>query len=201
MATDSNFNTFKELYRKVDIVARIRYDAARRLRTHQKLSQWVITFLSLLLILVPLLQALDVPLRHSENFLNAVSVFLAVLVLVYSLLIGMENYAGRAEKMQNCGTELSYLTRELYPYRELDHEENAYKDFSLKYQIILEKHENHEPIDFKQFTLERKWKQYYQNKFHYAFAWLTINIQYYLNFWHYMVVTLSTLVTIYYLFT
>jgi hypothetical protein len=200
MVTGCNNKTFDELYRKVDIVARIRYDTARRLKTHQQLSQWVISFLSFLLILVPLSQALDIPLKHSENFFNAVGVSLAILVLVYSLLIGIENYGGRSDKMQNCGTELSYLAREIYPYRGVPHEAEVYKSFSRQYQTILEKYENHDLIDYKQFTLGKNWKQHYKNFPHYALAWLTINLQYYLGFWHYVLVTLSTILMIVYLY-
>lgn len=200
MTTNLNSKTFDELYRKVNIVTNIRYISARRFRFNQQLSQWTITFISLLLILIPLLQALDMTLRHDQKLFDVVSVFLAILVLVYSLLISMENYSVRAEKMQNCGTELSNLTRDIYPYLGAKHHKNHYNNFSVRYQNILEKYENHDSIDYKKYTIEKDWNKYYKNIGHYIFAWLIINFQYCLYFWHYGLVSLGTISIIYYLF-
>ena len=169
-----NHESFKELHRKVDKVSRLRYNAADRLKRHQQFSQWITTLLSVILIIVPLLQALKVKTNVSDQFLNAIQVFLAVLILAYSLLLGIENYSSRSEKMHTCGLELSSLAREIYPYLEIENEallgillyrlsrkprrtENdsfLYKRFSEKYQSILEKYENHSQIDNNLYDLE-----------------------------------------------
>jgi len=224
MNNTCNQKTFKELYRKIDKVTRIRYIAANRLKIHQKLSQWITTLLSVLLIIVPLLQALKVPIRSSEQFLNAVQVFLAVLVLAYSLLLGTENYSSRAENMESCGVELSFLAREIFPYIEADHDIYLYKIFSEKYQSILVKYKNHDPIDHKLYILEKidiRLKKiyslpildyrivrlitpiylYFQDLLFFYLRWLIIKVYFFLGFWHYALVSLGSTAIIYYIFS
>jgi len=198
---DTSKDSLQELYRKVEIVTRTRYETARRFETHQKLSQWIITGLSLVLILIPLLQALEFSLKHDEKFQNLVSIFLAVFVLAYSLLLANENYSARAERIHNCATKLSELSRDIYPYLDSNYDYKLYQDFSKRYQVILEKYENHDPIDYEAFKLKTKnWKHYYNNLISYIRAWIIVKIQYYiLEFWHYYLVTIGTLLMLFYL--
>jgi hypothetical protein len=160
-----NHESFKKLHRKVDKVSRLRYNAADRLKRHQQFSQWITTLLSVILIIVPLLQALKVKTNVNDQLLNAIQVFLAVLILAYSLLLGIENYSSRSEKMHTCGLELSSLAREIDPYLEIENDsflykifskkyQSLYKIFSEKYQSILEKYENHSQIDNNLYDLK-----------------------------------------------
>ncbi len=191
--------TFDEIYRRIDVTTRVRYNAANRFKTHQWLSQWIVTLLSVGLIVIPLLKALNVPLRTSPQLLDAVEVFLAVLVLAYSLLLGNENYAGRAEKMLACGMELSRLARELYPLQGKEYDEAKYLSFSERYHDILERYDNHNDIDYKIYTLNNRQK-YYPNIINFSRAWILIQIQYCLNFSHYALVTIGVLTSVAYAF-
>ena len=219
-----NHESFKGLYRKVDKVSRLRYNAADRLKRHQQFSQWITSLLSVILIIVPLLQALKVKTNVSDQLLNAIQVFLAVLILAYSLLLGIENYSSRSEKMHTCGLELSSLAREIYPYLEIENDSFLYKRFSEKYQSILEKYENHSQIDNNLYDLKIRKKDlcnrinepkeidikrtisyhyliFYCRCLAYVCDWLFLNFIYWLNYWHYAVVSIGCIGIIYYVFS
>ncbi|GFE71936.1 SLATT domain-containing protein [Chroococcus sp. FPU101] len=196
MGIKSN-KTFEELHRRIDVVTRVRYIAARRLKIHQRLSQWVITLISVILIIIPLLQTFQIKTKVSEQALNVIEVFLGVAILAYSLLLNMENYTSRAEKMQSCGVELTFLKSRIYPYIHYKHNTKLYNQFAEKYNIILEKYENHDDIDYKFFTLE---KPQGFSKENFYFAWIAIKIRFWLSFSHYIIVIFILIATIYYIF-
>lgn len=183
----------------MDVTLRIRYNAADRLTRHHKLSQWILALTSIELIIIPLLQAMQIPMRVNPQLLNAIEVSLAVLTLTYSLLLGMENYYGRAEKTLSCGKEITKLTRDVYPLLNQSHDAIKYKEMSDRYQDILDKYENHEPIDYEIYKINNP-EKYYQNKVLYLLAWISVKIKYILNFWHYIVVSIGIAASILYIF-
>jgi len=191
--------SFNELYRRVDVTTRTRYNAAQRLQSHHRFSQWVVTLVSVALIAIPLFQAMNVPLKRSPQLLNSVEVFLAVLVLAYSLLLGNENYSGKSEKMLNCGLELGRLSRRIYPHLDKPHQEDLYKELSEEYHDILEKFENHDPIDYEVYRINNP-SIYYKNKATHVIAWLVVKFKYILGYWHYIGVTLGVIFAILYIF-
>ncbi len=73
----------------------------------------------------------------------------AVLVLAYSLLLGMANYSARAVKMHGCGLELGRLARKLVFLVNRGHiSAYEYQECAKCYYDILDKHENHMHIDY-----------------------------------------------------
>ncbi len=188
-----------QLYRKIEVTTKIRYNSARRLANHHKLSQWAITLISVVLILVPLFQAMEVPLRASTQVLNSIEVFLAVLVLAYSLLLGAENYAVRAHKMLTCGLELGRLARDLAPHIQQPHQEDVYKQFSTRYHDILDRYDNHDDIDYDIYRIRNR--QRYFPKFHlFIMSWFMIRLRYWAGFAHYFVVFLLIGFSIWFVF-
>ena len=151
-------NRFAELHRKISITAGTRFHAARRLARHAKYSQWTIAMLSVLLILVSLVPALGLKTEMSAPYLNAVQVGLAVLVLVFSLLISMDNHSVKADKMHRCGIELGRLARKLETFRTREGSDQDYQELSEQYFEILNQYDNHEHVDylFQQLTLLKK---------------------------------------------
>lgn len=107
---------FKELLRRVEITGKARYYASRRLSIHQSMSQWTLTALALGQIVISLTPALSLQINWTEKYLAFGSIFFSVLILAYTLLLGMGAYGPRAVKIHNCGLELGRLARELYPY-------------------------------------------------------------------------------------
>ena len=187
--------SFNELNRRVVTTTSIRYGSATRLSSHHRFSQWVVTLVSVALIIIPLFQAMKVPLKHSPQLLDAVEVLLAVIVLVYSLLLGNENYSGRAEKMLTCGLELGRLSRRIYPHLDKPHEQALYEELSEEYHDILEKYPNHDSVDYKLYRVSQP-NEYYMNKFVYIFDWFSVKLEYTIGYWHYITVIVGVIATL-----
>jgi hypothetical protein len=164
-------NVFDELYRRVYITARASFCAARRLELQSRWSQWTIAMASVALLFIPLAQTFDFELRISTRMLNVLEILLAVIVLVFSLLIGAEIHLIKADKMQRRGLELASIYYALEPYRKKEEDNALYTGFCTKYDSVLERYDNHLPIDYLEFTLTKK-RDYYPDRWSYLRAWV-----------------------------
>lgn len=196
-----NKQPLNELHRNISITAKVRYRAAERLNSHHRLSQWVVTFASVALIAIPLLQAMGINLRYNQELLDSMEVFLAVLVLVYSLLLGNEGYSSKAEKMLNCGLELGRLNNEIYPYLDQQFEQEIYEKFLREYYNILEKYPNHDSIDYEFYRISKKHEYYKDVKWHlFLLSYMHVKFKYYVSYWHYIAVMLGVVAALFVVF-
>lgn len=101
-----------------------------------------------MLVFVALVPALELETDVSVPYLNAIQVGLAVLVLVFSLLIGLDNYSVRADKMHRCGLELGRLERRLYSFLNREGTDAEYEELNEQYFEILNQYENNEEVDY-----------------------------------------------------
>jgi hypothetical protein len=140
------------------ITAKCRYNASGRLSRQSKFSFLTTTVLSLGLIFIPLMQNSDVPLAFKASVLNMVQIFLAVSILVYSVIIATARYDLRAEKLNECGDNLKDLIRSLKQDIHLETKlgENELNTYKQRYQDITTDTENHERSDFKLASLEMR---------------------------------------------
>lgn len=139
----------EELLRRTKKTTKSRYRASERLERHHKFSQWTVSFLSVALVFIPLMQAFNVDVGIDAIYLNATQAILAVLVLAYSLLLGQENFISRSEAMHRNGVELGRFARTLAAYKGKEAvSDNEYHQLVARYYDILEKYENHKPIDY-----------------------------------------------------
>src|SRR5690348_13379176 len=92
-----------ELLRRTKLTTKSRYRASERLERHHKFSQWTVSLVSAALVFIPMMQAFNVHIGVDAIYLNAAQAILAVLVLVYSLLLGQENFISRSEAMHRNG--------------------------------------------------------------------------------------------------
>jgi SMODS and SLOG-associating 2TM effector domain family 5 len=139
-----------ELYRRAEITKKARYHGARRLAYHAWFSQWTLALLAVGQIVISLIPALKLRSNFSESYLNFGGIFFGVLVLAYSLLLGMANFSARAQKLHECGLELGRLSRELLLWSCGKNATNKQYSAAVKnYYDILDRHENHTPIDYK----------------------------------------------------
>jgi SMODS and SLOG-associating 2TM effector domain family 5 len=137
--------------------AKCRYNASVRLQHQGKFSFFTTTVLSLGLVFIPLMQNAGVPLAFKANVLNMMQIFLAVAVLVYSVVIGTARYDMRATQLTECGDKLKELIRELDKDREANGGTIApatLAEFQTRYSDIATDVENHERNDFRFATLE-----------------------------------------------
>lgn len=141
--------SFKELSRRVDFTSKARYNAARRLNLHSKLSQWTLATLALGQITISLIPSLGLPSNYPAQYINFGSIFFGALVLTYSLLIGMSNFSTRSYVMHDCGIALGDLARKLHLLSRCpDATSEQYERCSEKYYAILAKCENHAHQDY-----------------------------------------------------
>ena len=141
----------------VRVTAKCRFNAAERLRRHGRFAFFTTTLLSLGLIFIPLIQNTNVALAFPPAVLNMMSTFLAVAVLVYSVVIGTAQYEARADKLSQCGDNLKELNRELELLRaQTSDPETRLKQLQTEYACLLSDTENHRRIDYLAATLEMK---------------------------------------------
>jgi hypothetical protein len=149
MTDTSTIQALAELARRTEITCKARYHAARRLNSHNWFSQWTLALLAVGQITLSVAQAIRLPLHISENHFNLGSIFFGVLILAYSLLLGMSNFSARAVRIHECGLELGRLTRKLFQaQRATSVRLSEYNELSARYYNILEKHENHTRTDY-----------------------------------------------------
>lgn len=139
----------KELARRTEITCKARYHAARRLNSHSWFSQWTLSMLAVGQITLSVAVAIGLPIQISEKWFALGGIFFSVLILAYSLLLGMSNFSARAVKIHDCGLELGRLARKLYAVqRQETPKASEYNELYSRYYNILEKHENHTRTDY-----------------------------------------------------
>lgn len=126
-----------------------RYNASNRLIWQSKVTFAISTLFSLGLIFVPLMQLAKVPLRLNGDVLSAIQIFLAVAILVYSIITGTARFEIRSEQLNDCGDKIKSLIRELRVIPEEDEKEaELLKGVQARYESIIADVENHERSDY-----------------------------------------------------
>lgn len=139
----------EELLRRTNITCGARYTAASRMELHGWAAQWTLAFLAVGQIIISLIPALNLRSNFGENYVGFASVLFAVLVLAYSLLLGMADYSARAVRMHGCGLALGRLARRLVFLIARGNVTSAeYEEAAKDYYDILDKHENHTYRDY-----------------------------------------------------
>lgn len=146
-------NAKEKFQLSVRVTAKCRFNAAERLKRQSKFAFFTTTILSLGLIFIPLMQNAGIRLAFPSNVLNMMSIFLAVAVLVYSVVIGTARYDARADKLTQCGDNLKNLSRELD--NKLEEFENI-SEFEKQYYHLISDTENHTRTDYLAATLEMR---------------------------------------------
>lgn len=146
----------EKLRMSMRVTAKCRYNASVRLQRQGKFAFFTTTALSLGLIFIPLMQNSGVMLAYKPNVLNMMQIFLAVAVLVYSVVIGTARYEYRAEQLTECGDRLKELIRNLDKDRET---KGTFSNEDLgglqqRYSNIATDTENHTRSDYRLAMLE-----------------------------------------------
>jgi hypothetical protein len=184
---------FTDLRDRVDRTRFIRLTAARRFARQQRMSQWTVAWLSVALIVLALWPALDLPMRFSFLLVHAVEILFATLILTYSLLLNLDNYAIRSDRLHSCAVELGRLARKVETYLDST-DPKEYLALSNEYYDILSKYENHENVDFLLSRVEHPelYEKDFQGQkgFKYLRYWVWSWISYSAGFLHFFVIGL-----------
>jgi hypothetical protein len=177
----------EDLLNRIGATTNARYKASERLARHQKLSLWTLGYLAFALVAIPLLQALNIQTGVDPAYMNAAESVLAILVLVYALLVGMEKFVSQTGDMQRGAVELDRLAERVVarnPQRMTDAE---YAGFAKEYFDIVEKYESHQPLDYLFTRLgdrpqaSKEWPEY-------VWLWLRAQTLNACSYMHYLVV-------------
>lgn len=144
--------SYEYLHKRLLVTSKARYEASKRLRLHNWCSQWTLAFLAVGQIFLSLLITLDIVDLNEvpKSHLDMSSIFFSVVVLAYSLLLGMGDFSARSSNMHQCGLQLGELARKLN-YRIAHFKESSeseYLHFTNEYYVCLSRHENHVNHDY-----------------------------------------------------
>ncbi len=134
-----------------ELVARVRETAAarnlacERFSRHQELSMWTLAYLALIMVLIPLVRAADIPVGIPAPHLFAAEAVLAVLVLVYAVLLGQEKFVSQGSNMKRSALELERLVHRIAAKQRVT--DADYSAFTKEYFDILDKYDSHQPVD------------------------------------------------------
>lgn len=141
--------SFSNLHKKIEVTAKTRFYASRRLRRHADWSTYTVVVVSLVMILVALMQAYDIGVNIKTSYTSIIQVFSAIAVLVYSLLIDKNDYSSLSEKMFACASQLSELRQRFLPLITSDNpSKDEYERVQKEYWDILKIYETHSNNDF-----------------------------------------------------
>lgn len=134
-----------------ELVARIRETAAarnlagERFVRYQHLSMWTLASLALIMVLIPLARAADIPMGIPTQHLFAAEAVLAVLVLAYAILLGQEKFVAQGGNMKRGALELERLVHRIMAKQRVS--DADYSAFTKEFFDILDKYDPHQPID------------------------------------------------------
>ena len=191
----------EELNYKIWSTKGSRFNANKRLLEISKLSNLCNSILSVYLIAIGLLSVYNIYNEKlcNENLIAYSITCLSILLLVFGQIENAKEYGMKAKEYHNCGLELSKLYNELRIFKTLN-ESCTTQDkrlFTLKisddYQRILEKHQNHEPIDNELF--KSKTAKYHELSW---FDVVKIKIEYYFRtaFLYHLLIILPPIIII-----
>ena len=149
----------RKLLNSMRLTAKCRFNASVRLQRLARYSFLTTTIFSLGLIFIPLYQRSGLDLPYTDQVINMLQVFLAVAVLVYSVVNATAKYDARASALDSCGVEIKELIRKLR--HEISDANISGVSINLEkfhhdYHIVSSKPENHNRVDFILATLESK---------------------------------------------
>ncbi len=156
-----NKTFLEELNYKIWSTKGSRFNANKRLLNIADLSNLCTSMLSVYLIAVGLLSVYNIytPISIDENLIAYSITCLSILLLVFGQIENAKDFSTKSKQFHNCGLELSSLYNDVRIFKTLtdsptlkDKKKFAEK-ISGKYERILERHENHEPIDHNMFKV------------------------------------------------
>lgn len=153
---DNNFEV--ELNYKLWITKGTRFKASERCEELDARYNRVVGWVSSYLIIFSVLTLCKIPfLTLPENCSTFISISLSILILVFSQFAYAKNYSVRARNYHECALEISKLYNELRSLKmNPEHSISDVNEIKNKYEKVLDRYDNHLPIDLVMFQLQKK---------------------------------------------
>ena len=151
------------LERSMRVTAKCRYNAADRIVNRSRFGFFTSIILSLGLIFIPLMQNTGIPLAFRSSVLNMIQIFLAVSVLVLSVVFGSARYDVRATKLTDCGDRLKQIIRGIRRQRASGNSlsNETLIEYENQYADVVRDCENHVRSDYNLAILEMRHEFYW----------------------------------------
>jgi hypothetical protein len=134
------------LLRQFHITSKCRYNASIRLKRLGRGTFLTTILLSLGLILIPMLQLANLTIAYPTPVVNALQIFLAVAILVFSIVSATANHDARARVLNDCADRIKSLGTELRTAIQANQVD--LKAFSDRYSGITRDSEMHSRADY-----------------------------------------------------
>ena len=133
-----------------------RFVASRRNKIQNELSSQTLEYLSVYLIIIGLLSAfkIKIPGLPFEEHLAFITTAISIVILSFSHFETSKEYAVKSEKFHQCSLEIGELyssLRMVKTFTTIINKEPEIAKISKKYDKVLLKYINHDPIDFEMF--------------------------------------------------
>lgn len=150
----------EELNHKIWCTKGTRFNADSRFKKKSKLSNISISIISAYLIIASLFSVYNINQNSDDNIINYLVTALSILLLVVSMHENNQNYKLKAYNFHSCGLELGEIYNRLRTFKTLEGEKNESEiaefcsEINDKYQMILNKYDNHDDIDYNTFRIK-----------------------------------------------
>lgn len=159
------FERYNHFLNRVEITRESRFNAEKRLLRRHKRSYFIISMLSLFVILMSMLPSIETRINDQQaQILLALTILNSVFIIVTTLMDGTGNYALKAHYMNRSGRQLSTIFNKLKLATAEEKVDRSFlADLQEQYQEVLNECPfNHEDVDYLLVQLHRP------NLFHYA---------------------------------
>jgi len=149
----------EELNHKIWCTKGARFNADSRFKNKSKWSTISVSFLSAYLIIASLISVYNINQSSDNNIVNYLVTALSILLLVVSMYENNQDYKVRALNYHNCGLELAEIYNSLRIFKTLKEKKSESEivefcsNINEQYQIILNKYDNHERLDYDTFRI------------------------------------------------
>ncbi|REH47401.1 hypothetical protein C7448_10622 [Tenacibaculum gallaicum] len=150
----------EELNHKIWCTKGTRFNADSRFKKKSKLSNISISIISAYLIIASLFSVYNINQNSDNNIINYLVTALSILLLVVSMHENNQNYKLKAYNFHSCGLELGEIYNRLRTFKTLEGEKSESEiaefcsEINDKYQMILNKYDNHDDIDYDTFRIK-----------------------------------------------
>lgn len=180
-----------------------RFIASERNKVLDNLSSMTVGYLSAYLIIINLVNIYDLPYlsKLTSNELGFTITAISVLILIFSQFENAKKFAIKSANFHQCSLDIGELYSELRMIKTFNTVKNAdgkIKLISEKYDIILNKNENHSPIDFHLFKTTKP-PYFGLNKF--DVFWINIRAYITIKFKYHLMIYGPVVLFIYYQFS
>lgn len=149
-------DAFTDLKRRIKITRMARFQASSRLERRQKISYFVISLLSLLVISISLLPNIYNLSNASEQIFLALTVVNSVFVIITTFLEASGNFVHKGEQLHQSARKVSTVYNKLLLLAEEERvEKERIRELQKEYQLALDECPfNHDNLDYSRVKIQ-----------------------------------------------